>query len=99
MQMNRIPFYEMAFVDPKLAESDNIEKKKPLWITLTHENDNLREAARKDVGRLFDYFQPGYDYIEANYDRMARTDTTICDIELWRRRDMTNNTTTLKESL
>lgn len=98
MQMNRIPFYEMAFVDPKLAESDNIEKKKPLWITLTHENDNLREVAGKDVGRLFDYFQPGYDYIEANYDRMARTDTTICDIELWRRRDMTNNTT-LKESL
>lgn len=88
MQMNRIPFYEMAFVDPMLAESDNIEKKNPLWVTLTHENDNRCEAAGKEVGRLFDYFQPGYDYIEANYDRVARTDTTICDIELWKRRDV-----------
>lgn len=98
MQMNRIPFYEMAFIDPMLAESDNIEKKKPLWITLTHENDDLCEAAGKDVGRLFNYFQPGYDYIEANYDRVARTDTTICDIELWRRRDATDNNL-LKETL
>lgn len=88
MQMNRIPFYEMAFVDPMLAESDKIEEKNPLWVTLTHENDNLCEAAGKEVGRLFDYFQAGYDYIEANYDRVARTDTTICDIELWRRRDV-----------
>lgn len=92
MQMNRIPFYDMAFVDPLLAETDRIQEKCPLWVTLTHENDCFCQAAGKEVGRLFDYFRPGYDFIEKNYDRIARTDTTICDIELWRRRDVIDNT-------
>lgn len=88
VQCNKVPLYEMSFVDRNLADSDCLIEKKPLWVLLTHDEDNRSEVAGKNVGQLFDYFRLGYDFFETNYEQVARTDTTICNIELWRRKDI-----------
>ena len=81
----------MCFVDPLLAKTDLITDHHPKWVLLTHESDEMNVLIKSPTtGVARHFFEPGYDYVEANYDRVARTDTTICDIELWRRKDVTD---------
>jgi len=89
VQANRIPLCFMCFVDPSLAETDIISDYHPKWVLLTHEADEMHNLPGKTTsGPARELFQLGYDYIESHYQKISRTDTTICDIELWRRRDV-----------
>lgn len=85
--MNRILLYNMVFIDPSLARSEDVAQSKPLWVLLTHADDTLAYPQGKSSGQLYEFFQPGYDFIEANYERVDCADATLCDLELWRRKD------------
>ena len=90
MQANRVPFFEMAIVDAGLKELDNITIKRPRWVALTHKCDDSYFHGNNIL--MSDFFKDDYHFIETHYEQVARTDTTICDIELWRRRDVIDNT-------
>ncbi|MBP5398653.1 MAG: hypothetical protein J6Y32_08560 [Bacteroidales bacterium] len=87
VQANRIPLYIMGFVDPILAESDRIEDHAPLWVLLTHADDPYPYWMNPEGPLMKEYFQAGYDYIESQYDCVAKADTTVCSLELWKRRN------------
>lgn len=89
VQTNRIPLFSMFYVDPQLAERDNIIVYKPLWVLLEHSNDNnaCNLPGKTTPEPAIEQFKSGYNFIEMNYQQVARTDTTICDIELWRRKE------------
>ena len=79
LQANRIPLYYMSFIDPGLNEHEDMCRIKPPYVFLTHEVDGDKNECN--------FFKSSFDFIEAYYERVARTDTTICDIELWQRKD------------
>ena len=97
IQSNRIPLFFMLDIDPKLAETDDITKHYPKWVLLEHTYDYAGDYAGKTSSNpAIIRFRPGYDFIEANYERIARTDTTICDIELWKRKEATTDSESIE---
>lgn len=77
---NRTSYYAMLTHSPELQASDNIQTKKPLWIVLTHRYYNEGESSK--------IFIKNHDVIERNYTLVARTDTTVCDVELWKKKSL-----------
>ena len=79
VQCNRIIHYPHYSVDPNLKETDNIWTGKPKWIILTH---------AFDVHPYWDFdFTRDYEYLEQHYEFVAATDSTVCNLELYRRVD------------
>jgi len=77
VQCNRVPYYPMNMANPEFREMESIERKKPLWIMLTHNYDKYDSE--------YEYWKEEYPYIHTNYVLVERTDASICDIELYRR--------------
>lgn len=79
VQCNRVPYYPMNMVDSVLKASESLMVHNPKWILLTHDYDEgMNEWTKWD---------PDYKYIEANYLLVAQTDTSICNITLYKRKD------------
>jgi len=78
IQCNRVPYYPMNMVDSVLRESESIKLHMPLWIMLTHEYDKEMSDWTK--------WDKDYQFIDENYSFVAQTDTSICDIELYKRK-------------
>ena len=77
IQCNRVPLYDMVFVDETLRKSDDVKEKHPLWIALTRQDD---------MYWLDDEWQEqDYEYIQTNYTCVATTNPSVCSIELWKR--------------
>lgn len=80
-QCNKVPHYTMCYVSEKLKKDDNIQQYAPAYVVLTHshDDDTIRQPSWAE-------FADDYQYIYANYELIAKTDSTICDIELFKRK-------------
>lgn len=80
-QCNRLPHYTMCYVSEQLKKSDDIRLYNPPYVVLTHshDDDTIRQPS-------WARFAEDYEYIYANYEIVAKTDSLICDIELLRRK-------------
>lgn len=78
LQCNKVPYYRMNVVDKNLMEQERLDVHNPLWIVLSHAGD--------ETYRGYYNWEKDYKYINEHYFLAARTDTTICNIELYRRK-------------
>lgn len=79
VQCNRVPFYMMVFIDETLRKSDDVKEHNPKWIMLSRDAESVW---------LFDDWQRrDWEYIQANYECIAMTNPSICEIELWKRKE------------
>jgi len=81
MQTNKAIHYGLYQIDPNLKKRDNIQEKRPKWVVVNHHDIDLMMSEMS-------FHTADYAFIETNYTLVARTDTTICDIMLYRRNDM-----------
>ncbi len=79
VQCNRVPFYVMVFIDETLRKSDDVKEKNPKWIMLSRDIES--------VWLVDDWQRRDWEYIQANYECIAMTNPSICEIELWKRKD------------
>lgn len=77
LQSNFVTYYRVLKEDPSIRSRNSLQHTRPLWIVLTHASDPEGFFAMDD-----------YKFIEEQYRLIYHTDTTICDIELWRRKDI-----------
>ena len=71
----------MCYVSEKLKKDDNIQQYAPPYVVLTHSHDD--DTIRQP---LWAEFTDDYQYLYTNYELIAKTDSTICDIELLKRK-------------
>ena len=78
---NKLLHYTMCYLSEKLKKEDDIKIFCPPYVVLTHahDDDTIRQPS-------WARFAEDYSYIEANYDLLAKTDSTICDIQLYKRK-------------
>lgn len=81
IQCNKVPHFYMYNVSEKLKFADDIKKYSPPYVVLTHSHDDDTISLPSWANYSIDY-----RYIETNYDLVAKTDSTICNIELYKRR-------------
>ena len=79
VQCNKVVHFPHYVIDPPLKKEDDITVHKPQWMLLSHIFDDKFDMAED------------YEYIENNYMLVAQTDRDICDIELYRRKDICSN--------
>lgn len=81
-QCNKVPYYYMYCVDEHLKAIDDIKQYTPLYVVLTHTED-------KDTTWLpiWAKYTDDYRFIDANYEFVAATDSTICNLELYKRKE------------
>ena len=71
IQANKVPLFSMYQVDKKLKEEDSIIKKSPEYVLFSE--DHPKDSS-------------DYVFILNNYDIIARTDSTVCRIALFKRK-------------
>ena len=84
---NHILLYDMALRDSSLKKTDCLETHRPLWLLLTRADDGRMNPVSTDAGSMLGWFQPGYDFIASYYECVASTDSSVCSLELYRRRE------------
>lgn len=79
-QYNKVPYYYMYHISERLKKVDDIKMYAPPYILLTHscDADTINQP-------LWANYNVDYKYIEKNYILVAKTDSTICNIELYKR--------------
>ena len=70
-QINKVPLYSMYQVDERLKEDDNIILKRPKYVLFSEVNS--RDSL-------------DYKFIVTNYELVAKTDTSVCNITLFKKR-------------
>lgn len=82
VQCNRVPYYPMYAIDTTLKCVDNVIINEPPYILLSHDDDKddvwYPESCRYDRD---------YAFISENYNCIAKTDSTICNLELYQRKN------------
>jgi len=76
LQSNFVMYYRVLKEDPDIFARNNLQHSRPLWVALTHASDPEGFFAKEE-----------YEFIENQYRLIYRADATLCDLELWRRKD------------
>lgn len=71
VQSNRVPLFSMYRIDHTLKEMDDIVTEKPQYLLFNEQGD--RDPL-------------DHEYILNNYDRIAQTDSSVCNIVLYQRK-------------
>ena len=69
--------WNMKMIDPWLQEVDNIRQSNPEYVLCTHRYDKV----------YYEVFEQDYAYLASDYELIANSDTSIVDMELWKRKD------------
>ncbi len=74
---NRTSMWNMKMIDPWLQEVDNIRQSNPEYVLCTHRYDKV----------YYEVFEQDYAYLASDYELIANSDTSIVDMELWKRKE------------